>query len=142
MTFRTPSRSARCGRWCADLRCAYRGESDTMCPMRTRVILGAAAAAVVAGTAGTALASSTPGDDPTGPCPITRPTISVTNVDTRVTFACTTIVIPVALPHPALGEAPACLPNAWISGSYLYVEVNCKAPIAIPIPITGSPPGA
>ncbi|MDQ1698705.1 MAG: hypothetical protein QOG34_568 [Frankiaceae bacterium] len=110
-----------------------------MCPMRTRLVLGAAALAVVAGTVVPAVASSGPA--PTGPCPISRPTISVTNVDTRVTVACTTIVLPVVLPHPSIVGAPACLPNAWISGNYLYVQVNCKPPIAIPIPITGPPPG-
>jgi len=111
-----------------------------MCRMRTRrLVLGAGGLAVVAGTVAPAFASPDP--VPTGPCPI-RPTISVTNVDTRVTVACTTIVIPVVLPHPTLVSAPTCLPNAWISGHYLYVQVNCKPPIAIPIPITGPPPGA
>jgi hypothetical protein len=108
---------------------------------RTRLVLGAASLAVVAGTVVPAVATPV-SSGPTEPCPIGRPTISVTNVDTRVTVACTTIVIPVVLPHPTLVSAPACLPNAWISGNYLYVQVNCKPPIAIPIPITGPPPGA
>ena len=119
-----------------------------MSGMRTRLVLGAAGLAAVAGTVVPALASPTD-PVPTGPCPISRPSISVTNVDTRVTVACTTVVIPVVLPHPTLVSAPAAAvalpcpvyPIVWISGNYLYVQVACKAPIAIPIPITGPPPG-
>lgn len=116
-----------------------------MCRMRTRLLLGATGLAVVAGTVAPALASPDP--VPTGPCPV-RPSISVTNVDTRVTVACTTVVIPVVLPHPTLVSAPVAgarcpvAPVVWISGNYVYVQVACKAPIAIPIPITGPPPGA
>jgi hypothetical protein len=46
-------------------------------------------------------------------------------------------------PVPA-GSASSCVANppVWISGGYIYVQVGCKAPIAIPIPITGPPPGA
>ena len=116
--------------------------------MRTRLVLGAAGLAVVAGTVVPAVASPTD-PVPTGPCPISRPSISVTNVDTRVTVACTTVVIPVVLPHPTLVSAPAagtalptCTPHplVWISGNNIYVQTGCLATIVIPIPFTGPPP--
>lgn len=120
-----------------------------MCRMRTRLVLGAAGLAVVAGTVAPALAAPTD-PVPTGPCTQIRPTISVTNVDTRVTVACTTVVIPVVLPHPSIVSAPAagvalpmCLPHpaVWISGNNLYVQDGCRVALVIPIPITGPPPG-
>ena len=114
---------------------------------RTRLVLAAAGLAVAAASVVPAVAA--PSDPvPTGPCLITKPTISVTNVDTRITVACTTVVVPIVLPHPTFVSAPMAgttcplYPIVWISGNYVYVQVACKAPIAIPIPITGPPPNA
>ena len=116
--------------------------------MRSRLVLGAACLALAAGAVVPALAAPTD-PVPTGPCPI-RPSISVTNVDTRVTVACATVVIPVVLPHdttlvsaPAVASIPPiCPPHpiAWISGGNIYVQIGCLAPIVIPIPFTGPPP--
>ena len=118
-----------------------------MCRMRIRLVLGAVGLAAVAATVVPALADPVP----TGPCTQIRPSISVGNVDTRVTVACTTVVIPVVLPHntqlvsaPAGGTAlPTCKPHpaVWISGSDLYVQDGCWVAFVIPIPITGPPPG-
>jgi hypothetical protein len=122
--------------------------------MRTRLVLAAAGLAAVAGAVVPAVAAPTD-PVPTGPCTQIRPSISVTNVDTRVTVACTTVVIPVVLPHdarlvsaPAAGAQaanvpPICPPKqvVWISGGNIYVQVGCFAPIVIPIPLTGPPPG-
>ncbi|MDQ1746597.1 MAG: hypothetical protein QOD07_860 [Frankiaceae bacterium] len=119
--------------------------------MRIRLLVGSACLAAVAATVVPAVADPVP----TGPCTQIRPTISVTNVDTRVTVACTTVVVPVVLPRdvrlvsaPAAGMSaanvpPVCPPHqvVWISGGNLYVQVGCLAPIVIPIPITGPPPG-
>jgi len=120
-----------------------------MCRMlRTRLVLGAACLAVAAGVAVPAIATVASADPvPVGPCSI-KPSISVTNVDTRITVACMTIVVPIVLPPatsigpaPAAGATCAAPVNAWIAGSDLYVQVDCKTPTAIPIPITGPPPG-
>lgn len=117
--------------------------------MRIRLLLGSACLAAVAATVVPAVADPVP----TGPCTQIRPSISLTNVDTRVTVACTTVVIPVVLPHSTVVSAPAsgstanvppiCPPHqvVWISGGNVYVQVGCLAPIVIPIPITGPPPG-
>jgi len=68
-----------------------------MSRMNPRLVIGFAGLAVAAGAAGPALAA--PSDPvPGGPCTSLRPSISVTNVDTRVTVAYTTIVVPVVLP--------------------------------------------
>jgi hypothetical protein len=114
--------------------------------MLTRLVLGAACLAVATGAVVPAVASPTD-PVPVGPCPL-KPSISVTNVDTRVTVACTTIVIPVVLPPGGAAAAPTASfpppcpthPIAWISGGNIYVQVGCLAPIVIPIPITGPPP--
>lgn len=86
---------------------------------------------------------------PTGPCTQLRPEVSVTNVDTRVTVACTTVVVPVVLPqNVTLVSAPAvppvCPPHpiAWVSNGNLYVQVGCLAPTVIPIPAIKPPPTA
>jgi hypothetical protein len=114
---------------------------------RRRLVLAATGLAAVAATVVPAVAA--PSDPvPTGPCPVTKPTISVTNVDTRITVACTTVVVPIVLPHASLVSAanvpPVCPPHpiVWISGGVVYVQVGCLAPIAIPLPITGPPPTA
>jgi hypothetical protein len=108
---------------------------------RIRLVLAAAGLAAVA--AGVAPAVAAPSDPvPTGPCLISKPAISVTNVDTRITVACTTVVVPIVLPHPTLVSACVPHPNAWISGGNIYVDDGCHAVIVIPIPITGPPPGA